>query len=198
MVLRVAALLLAAGSSNRMGTSKQLLCLGDRPVIRHCFDTIITAGIQTVVVVINDRSDGIAEALAGTSATIVRNTIPGSQMADSVRRGLNTLCDDYSGFIVCLSDHPLISTATYKAIISAHQAMPDKIIIPVYGGRRGHPSLFPPGAIKEIESEATLRDIIRKEEGRVALLDVPDEGTILDMDTADDYKMILKKFIASQ
>jgi len=181
-----------------MGTSKQLLPLGDRPVIRHCFDTIAAAGIQQVIVVIGTHGNSIPEALYGTPATIVRNTVPDSQMADSVRTGLGAIDDRCSGVLVCLSDHPLISVGTYKAIIRAHQEAPDRIVIPVYGGRRGHPTLFPRGSVQEIASGAALRDVIRKDASRLSLLDVADEGVVLDMDTDDDYRRVLEKFNAEQ
>ena len=198
MVLYAAALILAAGSSRRMGTSKQLLPLGDRPVIRHCYDTIAAAGIQQVIVVIGAHGNGIPEALHGTPATIVRNSVPDSQMADSVRTGLGAIGDRCSGVLVCLSDHPLIEIGTYKAIINAHQEAPDRIVIPVYGGRRGHPTLFPPKAVQEIASGASLRDVIRKDTSLQTLLDVADEGVVLDMDTDDDYRRILDKFKTPQ
>ena len=181
-----------------MGTSKPLLPLGDRPVIRHCFDTIVAAGIRQVIIVINARDNGIPEAFHGTLATFVRNAVPDSQMSDSVRTGLAAIEDGCSGVLVCLSDHPLVSVGTYKAIISAHQEAPDRIIIPVCNGRRGHPTLFPPSAVQEIASGAVLRDVIRKDASRLSLLDVADEGVLLDMDTDDDYRRIVEKFKAGQ
>jgi molybdenum cofactor cytidylyltransferase len=177
-----------------MGISKLLLPLGDRPVIRHCYDAIAAADIRQVIVVIGVNSNGIPEALHGTPATIVRITVPDSQMADSVRTGLGAIDDRCSGVLVCLSDHPLIEIGTYKAIINAHREAPDRIVIPVYGGRRGHPTLFPPQAVQEIASGATLRDVISKDASRLTLLDVADEGVVLDMDTDDDYRRILDKF----
>ena len=181
-----------------MGTSKPLLPLGDRPVIRHCFDTSVAAGIRQVIIVINARDNGIPEAMHDTLAKIVRNTVPDSQMSDSVRTGLAAIEDGCSGVLVCLSDHPLVSVGTYKAIISAHQEAPDRIIIPVCNGRRGHPTLFPPSAVQEIASGAVLRDVIRKDASRLSLLDVADEGVLLDMDTDDDYRRIVEKFKAGQ
>ena len=181
-----------------MGTSKPLLPLGDKPVLRHCFDTIFAAGIQQVIVVINAHDNGIPEALYGTSATIVRNTIPDSQMSDSVRTGLGAIDDRRASVLVCLSDHPLISIGTYWAIICAHQEAPDRIVIPVYDNRRGHPTLFPPTAVQEIASGAVLRDVIRKEASRLSLLEVDDEGVLLDMDTEDDYRRIVEKFRAGR
>ena len=198
MVLHVAALILAAGSSRRMGISKQLLPLGDRPVIRHCYDAIAAAGIRQVIVVIGAHGNGIPEALHGTTSTIVRNTFPDSQMADSVRTGLGAIGDRCSGVLICLSDHPLIEIGTYKAIINIHKVAPDRIVIPVYSGRRGHPTLFPPKAVQEIASGATLRDVISKDASRLTLIDVADEGVVLDMDTDDDYRRILEKFKTRQ
>jgi molybdenum cofactor cytidylyltransferase len=181
-----------------MGTLKQLLPLGDKPVIRHCYDTIAAAGIQNVIVVINGHANSIAEALRDAPATIVRNTLPGSQMADSVRTGLGAVDDLCSSVLVCLSDHPLISIGTYSGIISEHKKAPDTIVIPVYGGRRGHPSLFPPAAVREILSGATLRDVIRRDASRLTLLDVDDEGVVIDMDTDDDYRRIVVNYWARQ
>jgi molybdenum cofactor cytidylyltransferase len=181
-----------------MGTLKQLLPLGDKPVIRHCVDTIVAAGIRPVIVVINIHDNGIPDALHGTLATIVRNTVPDSQMSDSVRSGLGAINDRCSGVLICLSDHPLISIGTYTTIISAHVKAPDTIVIPVYGGRRGHPSLIPPGAVREIVSGANLRDVIRKDASRLTLLDVADEGVVLDMDTDDDYRRIVANYTARQ
>jgi molybdenum cofactor cytidylyltransferase len=181
-----------------MGTSKPLLPLGDRPVIRHCVDTIVAAGIRPVIVVINARENGIPAALQGTLATIARNTVPDSQMSDSVRTGLGAINDQSSGVLVCLSDHPLISIGTYQAILHANQEAPDRIVIPVCEGRRGHPTLFPPTVMQEIASGAVLRDVIRKDASRLFLLEVADEGVLLDMDTDADYRRIVEKFEAGQ
>lgn len=194
MAVRAAALLLAAGSSRRMGTIKQLLPLGDKPVIRHCVDTILAAGIRDLVVVVGASGEQVADALHDTPAMIVPNDLPHSQMADSVRFGLNALNDRFTGVLVCLSDHPLISAATYETIRRLHRETPGSIIIPIYQGRRGHPALFPLKALQEIRTGATLRDIIQKDAARVRLIETEDEGTVLDMDTEDEYQRIVGLF----
>jgi molybdenum cofactor cytidylyltransferase len=195
---RVAALLLAAGSSRRMGTPKQLLLLGDRTVIRRCADTIFAAGVQDLVVVVNGESKKIVEALAGLPVQIVRNDAAESQMADSVRIGIRALDDRFSGVLVCLSDHPLITPKTFDSIIKAHHRKPDGIIIPHHDGRRGHPALFSRTILNEILSGGTLRDIIGKDERRVQLVDVDDEGILLDMDTDEDYQSVRETFTSQQ
>jgi molybdenum cofactor cytidylyltransferase len=191
---RVAALLLAAGASRRMGTQKQLLLLGDRPVVRRCADTVFASGVLDLVVVVNGDGKRIVEALAGLAVRIVRNDAVDSQMADSVRVGLRVLEDRFSGVLVCLSDHPLIAPETFRTLIEAHYRGPDRIIIPSHAGRRGHPALFSRTILNEVLSGGSLRDIIKKDEGRVHLIPVDDEGILLDMDTGEDYQRAREMF----
>ncbi len=177
-----------------MGTQKQLLLLGNRPVIRRCVDTVFASGILDLVVVVNGDGKRIVEALAGLAVKIVRNDEADSQMADSVRIGLRSLDDCFSGVLVCLSDHPVISAETFRTLIQAHHGRPDRIVIPCYRGRRGHPALFSRVILKEVFSGGTLRDIIGKHEGSVQLIEVDDEGILLDMDTVEDYERVREIF----
>jgi molybdenum cofactor cytidylyltransferase len=177
-----------------MGTQKQLLLLGDKPVIRRCVDTVFASGVQELVVVVNGEEERIVEALAGLAVKIVRNNAADSQMADSVRVGLQALDDRFSGVLVCLSDHPLVAPETFRTLIDAHRRGPDRIIIPCHGGRRGHPALFSRTILNELISGGSLRDIIGKDEGRVHLIEVDDEGVLLDMDTAEDYQRVREVF----
>ncbi len=193
MERRVSAVLLAAGSSARMGRSKELLPLGDKPVIRHCVDAMIAADIRDIVVVVRPDPDGAPKALTGLPVTIVENSDPKSDMAGSVRTGLRALDRSSSGVLVCLVDHPLASSDSMKELLRAHRESPDKIIIPAYNGRRGHPSLFPMTVLQELFVVETLRDIVKKDGGRVRVVDVSDEGVVLDMDTREDYERVLRR-----
>jgi molybdenum cofactor cytidylyltransferase len=176
-----------------MGRPKQLLPLGDKPVIRHCIDNIIAAGIQEIVVVVSQDAQATAEALSGLPVHISVNKDIGSDMAGSVRVGLKAVDQSSSGVLVCLADHPLASGDTMKVLARTHGESPDKIIVPAHNGRRGHPSLFPMAVLHEIFVVDTLRDIVKKDEGRVRIVDVPDEGVVLDMDTPEDYEQVLKR-----
>jgi molybdenum cofactor cytidylyltransferase len=178
-----------------MGTPKQLLLLGDKPVIRWCADAIMASGVQDLVVVVNAESERIVAALEGLPAKVVRNDAADSQMADSVRIGVRALDDRVSGVLICLSDHPLIAPDTFRTVIQTHHREPDKIIIPCQGGRRGHPALFPRTILNEILAGGTLRDIIGKEGRRVGQVDVHDEGILHDMDTVEDYQKVREMFI---
>ena len=192
MEFRVSAVLLAAGSSKRMGCPKQLLPLGHKPAIRHCLDNIIAAGIQQIVVVLGAESNAAA-AFRDIPVAVVVNDRIGSEMAESVRIGLRALESPSSGVLICLGDHPLASAETMRTVTLAHRESPDDIIIPVHKRRRGHPSLFPSALLDEIFSGGTLRNIIDKHSRRVRMIEVPDEGVILDMDTPEDYENMVKR-----
>ena len=189
----VSAVLLAAGLSSRMGRAKQLLVLGDKPVVRRCLDALLDAGIRDIVVVINLQGGAIAETLCGAPVNILVNDIPNSDMAESMRIGLRGLGHKPTGVLVCLSDHPLVSAKTIGVLCNEHRADQEKIIVPIYNGRRGHPTLFPATIIQELFSGMTLRDIIRSNPQRVRSVDVDDEGIVLDMDTEEDYRTMVEK-----
>ena len=193
MPIQVSAILLAAGSSRRMEQLKQLLPLHDKPIIRHCLDNLITSGIENIVAVLGYRGDEVLAAIQEMPVQIVLNENQESEMAESVRIGLRAIAEKSSGVLVCLSDHPLVSVDTLKSLMQCFLETPDKIIIPLYKGKRGHPTLFPRNVIEEIFEAGTLRDIIDKNRSRLKFLNVQDEGVILDMDTKEDYERILKK-----
>jgi molybdenum cofactor cytidylyltransferase len=176
-----------------MGRTKQLLQLGDKPVIRHCIDALFAAGITDIVVVVGKEESEIIPSLQGLPLFIAINDKPDSDMAESVRAGLRRLGPS-SAILAFPSDHPLVLPETIKVIISEHRASPDTIIIPAYDNRRGHPTLFPRLIIDEIFSGITLRDITRKDPARVKIVPVWDKGVILDMDTPEDYIAILKNY----
>ncbi len=181
-----------------MGTVKQLLRLGNKAVIRHCVDTLAAAGIGQIVVVCGAGHDACAAELIGTGARIVWNKTKGGQMADSVRIGMRAVDETCPAVLVCLADHPLVSCNTYRAIVDAHKQSPERIIIPAFEGRRGHPTLFPFSVISDIFFLGSLRDLIRDEGDRVLVVDVPDEGVVLDMDTEEDYRAVVAKFATRQ
>ena len=193
MRVQVSAVLLAAGSSTRMGRIKQLLPLSDGPVINYCLRSIIVSGIKDIVVVLGKKSPELRDALNGFPVRIAFNKAPQSAMADSVRTGLGHIEASSTGVLVCLSDQPLVSVGTFKSLKELHRKYPDKILIPVCNEKKGHPTLFPAGILKEIVPDLTLKQIITHDPSRVRYQYLSDEGTILDMDTMEEYQTILEK-----
>lgn len=193
MPTQIAALLLAAGLSRRMGTSKQLLPLADRPAIHHCLAALLASPARPVVVVLGPGGEAVQEAIASFPVAIAWNRDPETDMAGSVRAGLAALPAECTGVLIQLVDHPLVTAATVQALCTAHVAAPQAIIIPTCNNRQGHPTLFPRPILKELTPETTLRDLVKKDPARVMRLAVDDEGIFLDMDTPTDYEALRQR-----
>jgi CTP:molybdopterin cytidylyltransferase MocA len=139
------------------------------------------------------RAPALEKTLDGIPARVVLNERSGSEMAESARAGLRTAAkkSSSSGFLIALADHPMVSMETIKSLCRCHAENPEKIIIPAYKGKRGHPTLFPRPVVEEIFSSGlTLRDLIKGKPDRMKLLEVPDEGVLMDLDTMEDYQRI--------
>lgn len=191
---RVSAILLAAGSSRRMGTSKQLLPVGDKPAVVRCLEAIVAAGLEDIVVVVAPAGEAVGELVRPFPVTVVSNEHADSDMAQSVRAGVAAISAAVTGVCIALADHPLVSPETYRTLLQHHAREPEAILIPVHAGRRGHPTLFPRPVLEEISFLPTLRDVLARHFGRVLPMAVSDPGVVLDMDTPEEYFHVLERF----
>ena len=179
-----------------MGCCKQLLPFPERPVILHCLETIRSAGIDQIVLVLAEPyGAAIAQIVAPFSPQIAWNPDQGSDMAQSLRCGLSLLPADTTGVLVFVPDHPLVSPATCLELVVRHGSTPESILIPTFQGRKGHPVLLPAAIMHELGSHSSLRDLIATHGELVALLPTTDEGTVLDQDTPAAYEHNLARSI---
>jgi molybdenum cofactor cytidylyltransferase len=188
---RVSAILLAAGMSRRMGCCKQLLPLDGRPAIVRGVESLLAAGLDEVIVVINSAGEGVAAAISHLPVTVTVNGTPDSDMAESVRTGLASVAATASGVLVALADTPLVREETSRRLVTEHGSHPDAILIPVHHGRKGHPTLFPRQVLATIDRYPTLRDVIQAHADRVQLLEVDDPWVMEEMDTPEDYRRLV-------
>jgi CTP:molybdopterin cytidylyltransferase MocA len=178
-----------------MGRSKPLLPLGDRPVIRHCLDHLLESGVAEIIVVLGQNRPEIDLVIGEQPVVRVPNPDPDSDMAGSVRVGLGSVAATATAVLVCLVDHPLVSVETLRTLSDWHDVDSSSILIPAFQGRRGHPTLFPRQVIEELLEVPTLREVVRREPGRIRLIEVKDEGTVLDMDTPEDYALVRERWL---
>ena len=147
-----------------------------------------------MVVVVGPQGAAVSAAIEHMPVAVAMNPDSSSDMAASVRIGLKALKDRRSSILVCPVDHPLVLPETIKALLSLHDEDPASIIIPSHNRRRGHPTLFPRELMQEIFESSSLRDIVSRNEAFIEYLDVQDRGVVLDMDTPEDYALILKEY----
>ena len=192
----VAAILLAAGASRRMGSCKQLLQLGGKTVIALCLDALLQGGVEQVVVVVAPAGDEVERTARKYPVHVVRNAEADGDMAASIRTGRGALAPGTTGVLIALCDYPLVLADTISTLTESHGRDPQSIIIPCHKGRRGHPPLLPRRLLDELAPPFTLRDLLRADPQRIRQLDLADPGVLVDMDTPEDYRRIAAAALA--
>lgn len=175
-----------------MGQIKQLLPVPDEPAIRCCIRQLRAGGIDTIVVVLGNHREVIEPLIADLPVGIAFNPHADSHMADSVSYGLPLLPADISGVLVSLCDHPLVSASTFATLKDCHQHNPQDILLPVYKGKGGHPTVFPRDLCQAVDNGTPLNQVVRSNRHRVQRLSLEDPGLIQDMDTPEDYQRLLQ------
>jgi len=186
----LAAIVLSAGKSERMGSPKALLQFRGRTFLATILDAIDSAGIRTVIVVAGHHYHRIATAFP--DAPVIFNVNYEQGMSTSVQAGIRTLPPGLSGAAVFLVDHPLIDAKTIEILMSRLKA--GHIVVPIHEGRRGHPVVFAADLFDEILAlppDLGLNTVVRKTRDRVLEVPVEDPGVIRDIDTPDQFAALL-------
>ncbi len=192
----IAAIVLAAGQSKRMGCPKLVLPWGNNTVIGHVVDIIRKSGIVKIVVITGGARDEVENALDGLPVQCIFNPEYSQGMVSSLRVGLQSLDETIRAALVTLGDQPQIETGTVRGLISAYLLHRSRLVVPSYRNRRGHPWLIERSlweAVIRLQPHQTLRDFLRIHEGKINYLLV-DTGTVLqDLDTPEDYQRFFPK-----
>ena len=186
----VAAILLAAGRSSRMGAFKPLLPFGDKTVIECCIEYLRQAGVETIVVVLGHRADEVRNRVTGVRFSL--NPDPDSEMGASIAAGVRELSDDAEATLIALVDHPAVPAAIVEALVE-EWGKGARIVIPTWQGRGGHPVLvdlsFKPELLN-LSANGGLRAFFDSHRDAVRRLPVDSPFIARDMDTWDDYSAL--------
>ena len=193
----VSGVVLAAGSSTRMGRPKQLLSFGDKPLLQHVIDAAAESCLDEVVVVLGAHGDEIRRALTlpdSGKVRVVMNADYAKGLAESVRRGLAAVASRASAVAILLGDQPRVSSALIDQVVAAHVAAGKPATRPVFGGAGdartpGHP------VILSRSMWPALRDLRGDEGARAILCERPEQVNEVriispapaDIDTPEDY-----------
>ena len=185
----VAAILLAAGLSRRMGAFKPLLPFGQTSVIESCIKYLKAGGVDTLVVVVGHNADKIRHHVSDPSVVFAVNSDPASEMSESIRCGVEMLPQTVEATLIALVDHPAVPPDVVKTLIS-EWTEGAKLIVPTWQGRGGHPVLVDLRWRHELETldEASgLKSFFQSHADAVRRVPVGSEYIARDIDTWDDY-----------
>ncbi|MEF2073592.1 nucleotidyltransferase family protein [Consotaella aegiceratis] len=186
---RVAAVILAAGRSTRMGDTNKLLApLAGRALVRHVAEAALASRAQGVFAVVGHRRDDVAAALSDLDLTLVDNPAYAEGLATSLIAGYRAAAGDADGVLVLLGDQPLVGSGDLDAMIDAFtNAEADAIVAASHGGRRGNPVLLPTVYAAEVLSltgDVGARDILAAHRDRIRLVKIG-PAAVIDVDTPE-------------
>lgn len=185
---QIAAVVLAAGRSRRMGTvNKLLIGVDGKPMVRHAVDAALAAGLAPVVVVTGHERDKVAAALSDAPATLVHNPDYADGLSSSLRAGLGALPSEAEGALVCLADMPRVSAAELKRLAGAFEPREGRaIIVPTRRGKRGNPVLWARqffAEMRAVAGDVGARHLIGAYPELVAEIEMEGDGVLTDIDT---------------
>jgi molybdenum cofactor cytidylyltransferase len=187
----VAAVLLAAGTSRRMGGPNKLLArIGSgAPMVRVTAETLVEAGVRPIIVVTGRDAGAVEQALAGLDVNFVHNGDYESGLAASLRTGVAAVPDDAEGLLVALADMPLIGAKLVRRLVAGfNPAEGRNICVPVHQGRRGNPVLFARRFVPQLmalSGDEGARSLLARHPEDVAEIEAGSTTIFADFDTPE-------------
>ena len=198
---QIAAVILAAGASTRMGTPKQLLQWQGRSLLRSITKTAIAADCEPIIIVLGAFSDRIQAEVIDLPVQIVNNPEWQTGMGSSIRTGIKALLDrnmDVKATILLLCDQPFVSPQTIGRLRSIYDTTHQSIVAASYQDTIGVPALFDRQLFPELlklDCAEGAKIVIKNHLNATATIDFP-QGAI-DLDTPMDYQQISINFVTS-
>lgn len=190
----IAAIVLAAGRSSRMGGPNKLLeTLNGKPLVRIVAEQALSSKADPVIVVTGHQGERIREALAGLDVRFAANTDYAQGISTSVAAGIRAVPDTADGAIICLGDMPLVDAGLIDRLIDA--LAPDKgmlIALPASEGRRGNPVAWSRrffGELTTLEGDVGARHVIMRHPEAVAEVEADGSSAFLDIDTPEALEL---------
>ncbi len=189
----ISGVVLAAGTSSRLGRPKQLLPLRGRPILQHVVDTAHGGGLDETVVVLGHAAEEVARALRlpREARTVVNPDYPSGQ-ASSLRAGLDALSADARAAVVLLGDQPGLSPDAVRAVVEGYRRTGGPVVQAAYSGRPGHPVLLDRGvwdAVRQVTGDVGARELLAERPDWVTLVDLGGDPPA-DLDTWEDYERL--------
>jgi molybdenum cofactor cytidylyltransferase len=189
----VAAVLLAAGSSTRMGgENKLLLALDGEPVVARAARAAIEARLEPVIVVVGHEADRVRGALRALPCQMVVNPDHALGKGSSLQAGISEASFGSSAraAVVMLADMPFVTSAMLRSMVERYRASGAPMVVSRYGDVNAPPMLYDRALFAELlalPGEACGKEMVRRHRAEAAVMDWP-ESALADIDVPGDYQ----------
>ncbi len=188
---RIAAVVLAAGESKRMGKPKLVLPWGKETVIAKVVRTLMEVGLEDIIIVTGGASTLVEAALESLKVRILQNpNFARSEMLASCQIGFQALNPQTEAALVVLGDQPQIESEVVKSVLRLYEKSKPILIVPSYRMHRGHPWLIARELwmkVLALQPQETLRDFLTQNASLITYLPVDSASVLQDLDTPADY-----------
>jgi molybdenum cofactor cytidylyltransferase len=191
---QVAAIILAAGRSQRMGAFKPLLPFGPKTVVQTCIDNLRSGGVESVVVVVGNgpEAEELKSHLQNSDVTVAINHVLESEMSASVACGVLALPEIIKAVVIIPVDHAAVPGEVVSSLVQAWREGA-QLVKPTGAGRGGHPVLIDlefRDDLLNLNPAQGLKGFLTKHEDKVRRLAVNSNYIARDMDTWEDYRVL--------
>ena len=186
----ISAIVLAAGMSQRMGSPKQLLRLGETTFLDRTLSNARRANVDEIILVLGFAAEEIQRTISTHGLVIVINAGYQQGMGTSLSAGLAAVNPQAEGAFIVLADQPFVGPATFDSMIQYHKRNRPQIVIPTFKGFRGNPVLLDRTVFAEVmnlRGDIGCRAIFGSHTKGIHKLEVDDAGILLDVDTLQDF-----------
>jgi len=188
----VAAVVLAAGSSRRMGRNKLLLALGGESVLRRAVRSAVDAGLDPVIVVLGHDADRAGEELAGLRCLPVLNPDHARGMNGSIRAGIAAVPRAAIAAVVALADMPLVSSAMLVELVARYRAGVTPLVASIYGDVLAPPMLYDRalfGELGALDGDGCGKRVVKRHRAEALTVAWP-PAALVDLDLPEDYERV--------
>ena len=192
-IAKVAAIVLAAGGTKRMGQLKPLIRIDGRTFLQRIVDTLHWCGIHEIIIVLGHEAEKIEKASPCEARFVINENFHDGQFS-SLQTGFAALSHETDAVLVCLGDQPQIKTDWIITLISSFNKTKAPITIPVCQGLGGHPVIYSSQLFVEIlrmPPSQTAKHLIRKYGHAIERVTIEDPDVLLDVDSPQDLGKIL-------
>ena len=193
----VAGVVLAAGSSSRMGRNKLLLTLDEEPMVRRTVRAALEAGLEPVVVVLGHEPERVKEAIAGLGCRTVVNPDHAQGVRVSLHAGIRELPAEARAAVVILADMPFVTAAMIRSLVDRYREGAAPLVSSQYGEVNAPPTLYDRSLFPELlamTGEGCGKQVVRRHLHEAVIVDWP-EAALADVDVPEDYERIRTQLV---